>query len=567
MIRIVLFSFLAVLFSGIATAEEKIHDFKVDIEVQTNGNILVTETISVTPEHRQINRGIYRALPRYYAIGDEKFWYEYKVLSVTRNGKKEPVAKQREGNGYILRIGDEDVILPYGEMQTYQIRYRVKNQIRYFENRDELYWNITGNYWDFPIDSVEARVKFPVGVEIKDIAAYTGKLGEAGADYTTNRFGNGISVQTSRRLRYHEGLSLSVSIAKGLIDPPSAADKRGILWQRYGGLMLLVLTGIGILLYYFRTWQRVGVDAPKLPVFARYHPPKRISPAAAHYVFFRDFQGNNAFAATLVDLAVKGMMTIKTDKKKVTLTKVSPSPSVGLSGQQRKLFNALLKSRDEKVIGGAYDSGFASAYKDFRASVARSYGEKYFKWNRGASILMIIASVIMVIIAAAFTVNWSVWHFAAILALIVINAAFLYLLPAQTRAGEELRSEIAGFRLYLETAEKLQMNAVDIHGEQPPPMSKDRYEALLPYAIALDVEKPWSKYFEDVLPDEARNYNPGWNSSGFYTASSLHSFNNSLTSSISSGVSTASVQPSSSSGSGGGGFSGGGGGGGGGGGW
>jgi uncharacterized membrane protein len=112
------------------------------------------------------------------------------------------------------------------------------------------------------------------------------------------------------------------------------------------------------------------------------------------------------------------------------------------------------------------------------------------------------------------------------------------------------------------------MNAVDVHSDAPPPMSKDRYEQLLPFAMALDVEKPWSQYFEKVLPDEARNYNPGWNTASHFTSGSLHSMNKSLNSSISTGVSTASVQPSSSSGSsGGGGFSGGGGGGGGGGGW
>ena len=32
-------------------------------------------------------------------------------------------------------------------------------------------------------------------------------------------------------------------------------------------------------------------------------------------------------------------------------------------------------------------------------------------------------------------------------------------------------------------------------------MTKERYEAFLPYAIALNVEKPWSKYFEKVLPE------------------------------------------------------------------
>jgi uncharacterized membrane protein len=97
-------------------------------------------------------------------------------------------------------------------------------------------------------------------------------------------------------------------------------------------------------------------------------------------------------------------------------------------------------------------------------------------------------------------------------------------------------------------------------------MSKQRYETFLPYAVALGVEKPWTHHFERLLPREAENYSPGWVgfSSGHHSLSGL---NNSLISSMSSGVSSALPQSSSSSGSGGGGSSGGGGGGGGGGGW
>jgi uncharacterized membrane protein YgcG len=124
-----------------------------------------------------------------------------------------------------------------------------------------------------------------------------------------------------------------------------------------------------------------------------------------------------------------------------------------------------------------------------------------------------------------------------------------------------------GFRLYMETAEKLQLNAVEVGSAKLPPMSKQRYEAFLPYAVALGVEKPWTRHFERLLPAEAEAYNPGW--AGFSTGGgrSLSGLNDSLISSMSSGVSSALPQSSGSSGSGGGGSSGGGGGGGGGGGW
>jgi uncharacterized membrane protein len=159
------------------------------------------------------------------------------------------------------------------------------------------------------------------------------------------------------------------------------------------------------------------------------------------------------------------------------------------------------------------------------------------------------------------------WHTATVLALAALNILFLYLMPAPTPKGQKVRTEIEGFRLYMETAEKLQLNAVEVGSASPPPMSKARYETFLPYAVALGVEKPWSRHFEKLLPTEAEDYHPAW--AGFSSSSgrSLSGLNDALISSLSSGVSSALPQSSGSSGSGGGGSSGGGGGGGGGGGW
>lgn len=551
-------------------AEERIHLYDVDIEISTNGNILVSETIQVTPEGRQIRRGIYRTLPRNYLLPEtgEKFRYGYSVVSVTRNGQKEPFALTREENAFNIRIGDADRYLPIGERQTYKIVYRVKNQIRYDEGFDELYWNVTGTYWDFPMDEVHATVSLPDGASPTFVRAFTGYLGIAGTDYESRVVGNSVQFDVTRPIKAREGLTIGVGLPKGIIDPPSFSDNASIWWQRYGALAILLLTTLGVLFFYYRAWMRVGQDAAKLPVFPQYHPPKGLSPAAAHYIYNRGFASKNAFTATLIDLAVKGYMEMQTDKKEVTFIRKPLSNPPQIPTHQKKIYDALLKGREKKVIGKSYDSSFASAYQTFLKDVSRTYGEDYFRWNAIYSVIAVIASVVMLFISLNFVINWTPWHFAAIVGLIVINLVFFYLMPAQTKKGEQKRSEVAGLRLYLEKAEKLPMNQVDIHGDMPPPMSKDRYEELLPYAIALNVEKPWSKFFEKVLPDVAKDYNPGWYHSGRYASHSLHGFNRSLSGAISSGVATSAVAPSSSSGGGSsGGFSGGGGGGGGGGGW
>ena len=181
--------------------------------------------------------------------------------------------------------------------------------------------------------------------------------------------------------------------------------------------------------------------------------------------------------------------------------------------------------------------------------------------------LCILVTAIAVIFAFNQAAKWTIWHTVVLLGLVGLNGLFMYLMPAPTRKGQDVRTHLEGFRLYMEKAEALQLNSMDVGSEAPPPMTKDRYEAFLPYALALGVEKPWTKHFERLIPDEAEAYNPGWTNLGRGGFGKIGGISEGIVSGISSGVSASAPQSSGSSGSGGGGFSGGGGGGGGGGGW
>ena len=69
-------------------AEEKIESFDSLIEVQTDGSMIVTETITVHHEGINIRRGIYRDLPT-------KKRERYELIGVNRNGRYEPSCRKR----------------------------------------------------------------------------------------------------------------------------------------------------------------------------------------------------------------------------------------------------------------------------------------------------------------------------------------------------------------------------------------------------------------------------------------------------------------------------------------
>ncbi len=150
-----------------------------------------------------------------------------------------------------------------------------------------------------------------------------------------------------------------------------------------------------------------------------------------------------------------------------------------------------------------------------------------------------------------------------------MNGLFFYLLRAPTAAGRAYMDRIEGLDMYLRTAESARMNMTDA-----PDLTTEQFERLLPYAIALGAEKPWSDAFAAAFArnhpgeDAATSYRPRWNGGNRFQGGD---FGRSIASTVSAAQSSfASAMPapkSSSSGFSGGGGSGGGGGGGGGGGW
>ena len=162
-LRILFIALFVFASSANALAEERIQSFLSKVEVQLDGDFIVTEAITVNAEGRQIRRGIFRDLPRYQILNGDEIPVRYKILSVTRNGTKEPYEIEKEGNAYRIRIGDADEYLAHKD-HIFQIKFRIKDEIRRDANFDEVYWNVTGNYWHFPIDRAEIDVHMPDGV-------------------------------------------------------------------------------------------------------------------------------------------------------------------------------------------------------------------------------------------------------------------------------------------------------------------------------------------------------------------------------------------------------------------
>ena len=554
-------------------AQERILSYDSQIQIRADGGLDVAEQITVHAEGNQIRRGIYRDFPtRYSDRFGNRMVADLQVLGVERNGQPEPWFTERMSNGVRINTGNDN-LLPVPADYTYTLHYRTTRQLGFFRDHDELYWNAIGTGWVFPIENSEVLVRLPAPVPTNLMTAegYTGRQGAKGNAYVAELIGPGIArYRITQPLGSYEGFTIVLTFPKGMIAPPTQAERvRWFLRDNRG--VLVALAGLIVLLVYCaREWNRVGRDPPKGIIIARYQPPEGHTPAGLRYLKRMGYD-MRCFSADVLALAVGGHLRIHSEKHWLNdewrLERVRSPSAVPPEPGQRALLEGLFSAGDILVLKNTNATTVQAARDAQKTVLEQEYQPRYFRRNGRKVAMSVVIAIVTGVAAFVGSGGFGIPAIIAVMAVALITLiVFARLIRAPTTDGRSLLDEIEGLKLYLSVAERDELARMP-GPDQPPVLDARRYEVLLPFAVALDVEEAWTKKF--TLAVGAAAAEAAANSYGWYSGrgpiSSLGDFANSVGSSLSSTISSASSPPGSSSGSGGGGSSGGGGGGGGGG--
>lgn len=539
------------------SAREIIRNFQSDIWVLPDATLTVRETITVISEGNQIKRGIYRDIPTDYKDQyGNSVRVGFHVEKVTRDGRPEPFHTAQQSNGLRVYIGSKDVSVPNGE-HIYTLTYTTSRQIGYFDGFDELYWNVTGNGWDFEIEKASGRIHLPDEAAILNYSAYTGYQGDQGKAFATRKFSDGMEFYTTKPLLSTQGLTIAVSWPPEFVSKPSDLD---ILADTLNdnAILLAGVAGILILLiYYLLVWWKVGRDPEPGTIIPLFEPPKGYSPGAMRYILKMGFD-NKTFSAAIVSMAVKGFLKISEDSSGTyTLMKTgSEAPlSMGEKAAARALFyggkkEIALEQKNYKTLRSSRDG--------LKEWLRTEFEKNYFSTNRRYFIPGVVISIVifavMVIWAqdpagALFITVWlGVWtigiYFLVRRALRLWQEA-LSSKGAGTMAGAVFATvfaipfvigEFVGLTLFFELASPVAavlfvliqlINLVFYHllkaptllGREmmdkfegfadfltvtekdrmnffnPPDRTPELFERYLPFAMALDVEQAWGEQF------------------------------------------------------------------------
>ena len=364
---------------------ERITSYDSDIAVARNGTLTVSETIAVYANGERIRHGIYRDFPtRYTDKHGVRVHVRFDVIAVTRDGHSEPFATESISNGVRVRIGDKNILVDSGP-HTYTLTYITARQIGFFDHYDELYWNVTGNGWIFPIEKASATIHLPPGARITQNAFYTGAQGSTATNaQVSEQSQDTIRFETTEPLGPNEGLTVAVGFAKGAVIPPSAADlRRDFIIDNASSIVALF--GVFVLaIFYLVTWWHHGRDPKRGTIIPLFTPPAGLSPEAVRYIHRMSYD-RKSFAAALINMAVKGFLTIAQEGSSFTLTRTGKSEvQCALSASEFAMSNALFSGANDSIeLKQSNHSKVQAAISGLKAKLKSECEKNYFVTNSG----------------------------------------------------------------------------------------------------------------------------------------------------------------------------------------
>lgn len=558
-----IFSFLLIFFSVFSFASERILDFNVTLSLSEDLRADVTEEITVVAEHKNIRRGLVREIP-------SQSGRRIRVKSLLMDGRPHPYFTESNGGNIEINFGNDDFISR--GIHKYTLSYTMDNAVIFGKDFNEVYWNVTGNNWAFPIDNASFRLNLPEGSEVinEGISLYTGAYRSKRSD--AKQSGH-LFFKTTKQLYPGQGFTVAVPFKNDNIKQP-LGDKIKAFILKYSAPALCVI----LMIYYLTTWLRFGKD-PKHDGSVLYAPPNNISPALAGYILKRKFS-LRFLSAAFVSLAVKEKIKISKQDKEIEIRQIGDA-ELEKAEEENAVINCVGRSKVLR-LNGKYQEKVKNCADKVQTSLqkqGRIYIEKNYKFIIFPICIMlfmqifiainttsdlILANIFFMVLSFALAllavgINWqlkvnmsvmilafsplifsSLDEICFLISLILAIPYAVYMDNASAK-GREIYLRLLSFKKYMEKAEKHRTALSN------PEDKLKIFADYLPYAYAFGIQSQWIKNFTKVLSEEIIEEK--------LTALGGRSFI--ISSAFSNALANSAVQPSSKSGSRGG-FSGGG---------
>ncbi|MFO0775299.1 MAG: DUF2207 domain-containing protein [Nitrospiraceae bacterium] len=493
--------------------------FDVQLTVTPDGELLVTETVS--PRFEGSWNGIQRQIPVEYHTPQG---FNYSLLldhieATDEQGASLKVELSRDRHYRNIRVWIPGAV---DATRTFILKYRVRNGLKFFEEHDELYWNVTGDEWDVPIEHATARILLPTNTTGIRALTFTGAYGAREHAATVEIAGPTVEMKMMRQLGFREGLTAVIGWDKGIVRGPTALEQSSQFASANWPFAIPLVTLVGMLWL----WYSRGRDPRLRTLTVAYEPPDRLTPAEVG-TLIDESPDLRDITATVVDLAVRGFLRIDVARTEqmfglwtsteYSFHRLKPSGEwESLPLHEQLILKGIFRHNNDEVPLSALENTFYSSLSGIQAAIFQQLQQRHY-YTRRPDLVKQAYLVGGFILGLVLTIGLGWWAglqgMAPLPALVAGPLSGLIvilvgrIMPARTLKGTRALEGIRGFEEFLTRVEGDRIERVV--------KTPELFERFLPFAMALGVEKNWARAFESILTAP-----PSW-----YGGSNLSDFN------------------------------------------
>lgn len=556
---------------------ERIGAYDNAMVLNPDGSVRITETITHIFPEGQERHGITRDIRIRAGYRDSQDVYRYYRLSdlqvTSPTGAPTDVDESELGAYLHLRIGSPDETV--SGSQTYVIAYTLAHVVNEIDaDRAEFVQDIVSTANEQWYDEITASVTAPAA------PLQVGcNFGERGADSMCTATAGSPSTFSHKDLEPGQAMTVAVSLPRSafgdlspeLIEdstnnesyndpsvPPAVSRLAGQLTGGLG-LFLPVLAAAGMSALVWtrgRDEQYAGLTPGLAPgageqagtvrrsrpgtVAVQFNPPTGVQPGLVGTLIDESADTVDV-TATLLDLAVRGYLTISETTKKYgradwQLTRtVPPAGAKALSTYEEILMEGIFQSDNQvrlSELKNTFSSTLSSVQGSMYAEVVRRGWFRYSpraqrdSWS-GFGTALIFLGILAVfflsgVIPAGRPLSALPFTGTTILGIgLALSGLIVKVLgrrmASRTADGSAVLAQSLGFRQYLVTAEANQIRFEE---------AQQIFSAYLPYAIVFGVAEKWAKTFDEVAAAAAAQgvtinapiwyMGPNWGTGGFF---------------------------------------------------
>lgn len=543
-------------------SKPKFEFYKVDLNLDSLATLHVKETLVIVSNGQDIKHGIYRHYKNERIDAFDKVQtLTYSLISVKQNGEPAKFHVRQTKDLFMLYVGDRSIILPPGRYE-YELEYTIKGVIDYFENKNELNWEIVGLQDNLEGSEFQTLLQLPDETYITSIDCST--KNEDNITEDCSYVMDPHILFTTKTGQNIPNFKMHISFNKGSIWEPPA-----LVWYKKHKLVFcFLMIMFGVLLNYITTKFKTGKIVQEQKVVPIYELPEHVSPATSGILDIKKVH-HKFIISSIIQLAVKGYIKImvnSTDNNKYkgsgSFTLLKTDKKVGkLAHEEKVILNTIFKEQNELIIDGSYHPSVAETLRLYRYELNNDFPnieEKGFE--RFSFYLPIVTSTIIIVtIINALHLDFPNYVNDIMLGLSIFIFPFLgYLLPIlpfffraikygaiitcilffiavltiqylspllemniynligylifaifavilsrifllrPLKSSLSLKTRVNGFKLFLETSQNNEVVKLD-----PSDVNKHLYNKYLPYALALNRQDAWTeKYYKYLKRNE-----------------------------------------------------------------